>query len=213
MPDPGVGAGAGDPSTVRLSDMLAGLAADTSRDRIAIGDLVHALEERAFGPLIFLFSLPNVLPTPPGTSTVLGAPLIFLTLQLALGRNPWLPRFIANRSIGRREFAGVVDKAQPWLAKAERWLSPRLGFLARPPGENLVGVMCFILAVVLILPIPLGNMLPALAVCVLALGILERDGVWVLAGMAIAIASLGVVSGVVWGLAKSALYVITNYLS
>lgn len=204
-------AGATEPAATRLSDMLSAIANDTSRERIAIGDLVKVMEERAFGPLMFIFSLPNVLPTPPGTSTVLGAPLIFLTLQLALGRDPWLPRFIADRSIGRREFAGFIEKAAPWLAKAEKLLRPRLGFLAHPPGENIVGIMCFILAVVLVLPIPLGNMLPALAVCVLALGILERDGVWVIAGMTIALGSLGVVWGVVWALVRSALYVITSF--
>jgi hypothetical protein len=200
-----------DQTATRLSDMLSAIANDTSRERIAIGDLVNAMEERAFGPLMFIFSLPNVLPTPPGTSTILGAPLIFLTLQLALGRAPWLPAFIADRSIGRREFAGFIDKAKPWLAKAETLLRPRLGFLAHPPGENIVGIVCFILAVVLVLPIPLGNMLPALAVCVLALGILERDGVWVITGMAIALASLSVVWGVVWALVHSALYVITSF--
>lgn len=202
-----------DQAATRLSDMLSGIANDTSRDRIAIGDLLNVMEERAFGPLMFIFSLPNVLPTPPGTSTILGAPLIFLTLQLALGRDPWLPRVIADRSIGRKEFAGFIEKAKPWLAKAENLLRPRLGFLAHPPGENIVGIMCFILAVVLVLPIPLGNMLPALAVCVLALGILERDGIWIIAGMAIALGSLSVVWGVVWALVHSALYVVTSLFS
>lgn len=197
----------------RLSEMLSSIANDPARERIAIGDLVSVMEERAFGPLMFIFSLPNVLPTPPGTSSVLGAPLVFLALQLALGREPWLPGFIADRSIGRREFAGFIEKAAPWLAKAEALLRPRLSFLAHPPGENVVGIMCFVLAVVLVLPIPLGNMLPALAVCILALGILERDGLWVIAGMAVAVASLSVVWGVVWALAHSALYVIANYFS
>ncbi|MBS7538773.1 exopolysaccharide biosynthesis protein [Ancylobacter lacus] len=193
--------------------MLSDIANDESRERIAIGDLVSEMQERAFGPLMFIFALPNVLPTPPGTSSVLGAPLIFLAAQLALGREPWLPRVIADRSIGRSEFAGFINKAAPWLARAERLLRPRLGALARPPGENLVGAMCFVLATVLVLPIPLGNMLPALAVCVLALGILAGDGLWVLAGGAIAIASLGVVSGVVWGLVETGLYLLKSFFA
>ena len=197
---------------VRLSDMLNRIANDESRDRIAIGDLLDVMQERAFGPLLLIFSLPNVLPTPPGTSAVLGAPLIFLTAQLALGLNPWLPRIIANRSIARVDFAKFIGRATPWLAKAERLLRPRLGVLAHPPAEYIVGVMTFLLALVLVLPIPLGNMLPALAICILALGILERDGVWVMAGMSVGFASLAVVSGVIWAFVKAGLYLLHNLI-
>lgn len=198
--------------TLRLSEVLTRIAGDTTRDRIAVGDLLKAMQERAFGPLMLVFALPNVLPTPPGTSSVLGAPLVFLAAQLALGRRPWLPPIIARRSIARKDFAAFVAKATPWLAKAERLLRPRLGGLAHPPAEYVVGLMCFVLAVVLVLPIPLGNMLPALAICILALGILERDGVWILVGMALAIASLGVVSGVVWAFVKAGLFLLRSLL-
>lgn len=195
---------------VRLSDMLNRIANDQSRERIAIGDLLDVMQERAFGPLLLIFSLPNVLPTPPGTSAVLGAPLIFLTLQLALGREPWLPRIIADRSIARADFAKFIGRATPWLARAERLLRPRLGMLAHPPAEYVVGAMTFVLAFVLVLPIPLGNMLPALAICILALGILERDGIWVIAGMIVGVASLGVVSGVIWAFVKAGIYLLKS---
>lgn len=199
--------------TARLSDVLSRIAGDTSRERIAVGDLLHAMQERAFGPLMLIFALPNVLPTPPGTSTILGAPLIFLTAQLALGMQPWLPGVIAGRSIARSDFASFIGKALPWLAKAERLLQPRFGALAHPPAEYVIGIMCFVLAVVLVLPIPLGNMLPALAICILALGILERDGIWILAGMALAFGSLGVVSGVIWAFLQTALYLIKSFIA
>ncbi|MBS9476830.1 exopolysaccharide biosynthesis protein [Ancylobacter radicis] len=196
----------------RLSDVLSRIAGDTSRERIAIGDLLGAMEERAFGPLMLIFALPNVLPTPPGTSTILGAPLIFLTAQLALGMQPWLPGLIAGRSIPRQDFANFITKASPWLSKAERLLQPRFGMLAHPPAEYVVGIMCFVLAVILVLPIPLGNMLPALAICILGLGILERDGIWIVAGMALAVGSLGVVSGVIWAFVQTGLYLLHSFL-
>lgn len=192
----------------RLSDVLTRIASDPTRERIAVGDFLKAMQERAFGPLMLIFALPNVLPTPPGTSSVLGAPLVFLAAQLMLGRAPWLPPIIARRSIARKDFAAFVGKAAPWLARAEKLLRPRFRVLAHPPMEYVVGLVCFILAVVLVLPIPLGNMLPALAICIMALGILERDGIWILVGILVAIVSLGVVSGVVWAFLQAALYVI-----
>jgi hypothetical protein len=188
----------------RLSDLLRSIADDESRERISVADLLVALQDRALAALLFIFALPNALPTP------LGAPLVFLAAQLALGRPPWLPSLIAARSISRRDFASAIDRASPWLARAEKLLRPRLGTLAHPPFENLVGVVCFVLAVILFLPIPLGNMLPAFAICVFSLGILERDGVWLLAGFVLGIASVAVVWGVAYALIKTAIFIIAN---
>lgn len=181
----------------KLSALLGELAADASRERISISDLVATMQVRAIGALLLIFALPNAVPTPPGTSAILGLPLVYLTSQLMLGHTPWLPRFISERSISRRDFAAVVGKITPWLARAERLLTARVPQVTTPVAERLVGVLCFALAVVLFLPIPLGNMLPAIAISVIALGILERDGVWILTGGAIGIVALLIVWGVV----------------
>lgn len=71
-----------------LSLMLHDLAQDESREHIAVGDLLASLGDRALAALLFVFAVPNVLPVPPGTSAILGAPLIFLAAQLALGLRP-----------------------------------------------------------------------------------------------------------------------------
>ena len=194
----------------RLSDILLAIAQAQDKERISIGDLLHALEHRALGALIFIFAVPNCLPVPPGVSAVLGAPLLFLSVQLMFGLNPWLPKFITARSLSRVDFEKVIVKVAPWLNKAERLMRPRFQFLARRPAENLLGVLCLVLSIVLFLPIPLGNMLPALALCILALGILERDGVWVAIGAAAGIASIAIVWGVVIALFWGALFVLRN---
>jgi hypothetical protein len=209
-PAPGVDA---EPLARPLSQVLSDLAGDESRDRIAVGDLLTMLPDRALAAMLLVFALPNVLPAPPGLSAVLGTPLLFLAAQLAFGLPPWLPRLIAERSMARTHFASVVGRAVPWLARAERLLRPRLGVLARPPLEHVVGLVCLMLALILFLPIPLGNMLPALAICLLALGVLERDGVWILAGLLTAIASVTVVWGVLYALIRSALFILANAFS
>jgi len=50
--------------------------------------------------------------------------------------------------------------------------------------------LLFVFAVPNVLPVPLRNMLPALAISLLALGVLERDGLRILAGMVTAAASV-----------------------
>ena len=186
--------------------MLWQMSIETTRERISIGDLLTALGDRATAALMFIFAFPNVLPTPPGTSTILGAPLIFLAAQLMLGRAPWLPAFVSRRSMSQADFTRLVKRIVPWLVRAESLLRPRLELLARPPMEYFVGLLSLLLAVLLVLPIPLGNMLPALAISLLALGVLERDGIWVLAGLAAAVAGVSLVSGVVFAMVKAAVF-------
>ena len=196
-----------------LSEILRALADDQSNERISIGDLLKALGDRAIGALLFIFAFPNVLPMPPGTSAVLGAPLIFLAAQLAFNLKPWLPAIIAKRSMSRHDFQTLIGRIGPWLDRAEKLLRPRASALALPPMEYAVGFICLLLAVVVVLPIPFGNMLPALAISMLALGVLERDGYWVLAGLATAVASAVIVSGVIFALVKAAIYMVAQLLS
>jgi hypothetical protein len=191
-----------------LSGVLLALAAQTHRQRLSIGDLLAALGDRALGALLFIFAFPNVLPVPPGTSTLLGAPLIFLAAQLMLGRSPWLPAVVSRRSLLHADFVVLVRRVVPWLQRAERLLRPRLSWAALPPMEYALGAVCLLLALVLVLPIPLGNMLPALAISLLALAVLERDGLWALAGLAVAGLSAVVVGGVVFALIKAGLFLL-----
>ena len=201
------------PEGLSLSDMLQRLADEGDSERISIGDLVAALGDRALGALLFIFAFPNALPALPGTSAILGAPLVFLAAQLALGLKPWLPGFIARRSVARKDFQSLIARVRPWLRRAERMLRPRVSALALPPMEYVVGLVCFLLAIVVLLPIPLGNMLPALSISLLALGILERDGYWIVAGLAAAAGATVLVSGVILGLVKGALFMGARYFS
>jgi len=188
------------------------MAADESRRRVSVGDIMAALHDRAIGAMILVFALPNVVPMPPGTSAILGLPLLFLTAQLTFGLRPWLPKAIAGRSIDRLHFAAVVRRIAPWMMHAERLLRPRLQALARPPFEYLVGAICLLLSIILFLPIPMGNIPPAIAICLFALAILERDGVWVLAGLCASAAAVAIVWGVLFALLQSALFLISRWL-
>jgi hypothetical protein len=187
----------------KLSEVLLELGSDANRESISLGELLHILKDRAVAALVFIIALPNVVPTPPGTSAILGVPLVILSAQLMLGLGPWLPRFFANRSLSIATFRAVVEKAAPWLSKAERLMKPRLIALSAAPAQRLIGAICLLLAVILMLPIPLGNMLPALAICLLALGVLEHDGAWILLGFVAGAIAIGVLSGALYGAIKA----------
>lgn len=198
------------PERKRLSVMLDELARDETRDRIAISDLVVAMQVRAYGALLLIFALPNVLPAPPGTSGLLGLPLLFIATQMMLGRVPWFPKVIAARSMSRADFGKLIERVSPLIARAERLLQPRLMWLSDPVVERGLGAVALVLALILVLPVPFGNMLPAFTICIIALGVLERDGVWIIGGLLLAVVSVVVAYGVIYAMLRAIMFLFLN---
>ncbi len=182
----------------RISEILAGIASQ-KRKTVSVRDVLEAFGDRAFGALMFVFAAPVALPMPPGVSAILGAPLLFITSQLMMGRRTlWLPKALADRTMSRSDYAGLVEKLTPYLTWIERRLRPRLTFLYNRWFDGVTGLICLALAIVVFLPIPFGNMLPALAIAAFGLGIAERDGFMGLFGgvaTAISMAMLALLSG------------------
>ena len=195
------------PERRKLTEIMQDVASGEG-ERVTIADLLTEMHGRAFGALMLVFAFPNILPSPPGLSGVLGLPLVFLSAQLMLGRAPWLPAFIASRSLSREAYAGLVRRVSPWLARAETMLQERLWLMVSPPALRVLGAVCLFLSLLLILPIPFGNMLPSIALCLLGLGMLERDGIWIIAGLVAAVIATGVVGAIAYALVKSAIFVL-----
>ncbi|MFC7331916.1 exopolysaccharide biosynthesis protein [Rhodocista pekingensis] len=173
--------------------MLTALLSSAGPDRVSIGELIDGLGDRAFGVLILLCALPNCIPGPPGVSTVTGLPILLFALQLLVGGDrPWLPRSLRNRSFSRADLLGVVRRADPWLRRLERLSRPRLPALVAGWAERAAGFVVFLLAVILILPIPLGNLFPAIAIAVIAVALMEQDGAALLVGYTCAVLSMAI---------------------
>lgn len=197
------------PKAVRVSEILEQIAARPGR-KVSVADLLDTFGDRAFGALMFVFAAPLVLPMPPGVSALLGAPLIFVTAQWMLGRKTlWLPKVLLNRTISKSDFRQLSVKLKPYLEKLERRLRPRLTFMYNPVGDRLVGLLCFVLALIVFLPIPFGNMLPSLAIAAFAIGGAERDGVAAIVGWFIAILSIAVL----WFFSKAIIAAVIAFFS
>ena len=198
------------PAPPRLSEILAQLAGDEGRERISVEDMVETMRVRAFGALLLIFAFPNILPTPPGTAGVLGLPLIFLSAQMMLGLDPWLPGFISRQSMARSTFQGLVSRITPWLQRAEALLRARFELLAHPRAQRLLGAICLVVSVALVLPVPFANLVPSVALCIIGLGVLERDGLWISLGVLAAFGSLAYVAGLGYALVRSAIFLLIN---
>lgn len=178
-----------------LSDILLRLTLGDSA-RITLGDLAQALGARSFGAFLAIFALPNLIPAPPGTTFFLGLPLIFVTWQMLASPRAglWLPPRLAACSMDRAQFSGFAMRALPWLRKGERFIRPRLALVQSRLAERVVGFFALLLAIVVFLPIPGGNWLPALSLSIIGLTLSQRDGLGVILGLVVGVVALAVVA-------------------
>jgi hypothetical protein len=167
-------------------------------DEISVGNMVLGLGDRSFGWSLLLFSLVNMVPMPIGSTLITGIPPMIVTAQMALGyHHVWLPGFVTRRMVGRRGFQKVVLRFRPIIGPIERMLRPRLPWMFRPRAERLAGALLFAVAFALFLPMPGSGFLPATALLISAIGVIERDGWVLLAGLGLGIVSIVVTAAVV----------------
>lgn len=189
-----------------FSQQLVALAQEGSSERVSLGDLLRGIKTHALASLLILFSVPNLLPGIPGTSAVTGLPLVILTFQLMMGRPPWLPGFILNRSLRRSDLQAVMAKVEPPLRRLERVLRPRLSLFLSASAQRLIGAFMVLLSTLIMLPIPFANIVPALAIILMALGFLENDGLFILIGLLVGVLSILLVVVVYWAVIASVIY-------
>lgn len=179
-------------------------------ESLTVGGLLASLRSRAFGLSLILFGLPNLLPIP-GLPILTGIVLVMLALQILVGREvPWLPDRIAGTALPRARLTQVVNRTLPLLRRLETMTRPRLALAAGPTARRLVGLAVLVLAVLLVIvPIPwIGSMPQGLALCVLGLGLTERDGLLVVAGFVLAAIATAVSAGIGYTIMASALSIL-----
>jgi len=177
----------------QLSQLFSRLASEAG-ERVTIASILDALGDRSFAALLVLFAAVNLIPLPPGASFILGLPLLIVAAQLTYGaRRAWLPQFIAEKSVSAEQFSAIMDRVVPRLVQMERLIRPRYWPFWRRRGDRVIGFMALLLSVILVLPIPFGNWLPALAIALLGLALFERDGLLFGIGSVVAAASALVV--------------------
>jgi len=200
----------------KVSALLVDFAATRQNGRVSLGEIDAVFGERAFGVLMLILSLPNAvgLGAIPGLSTVFGLPQIFLALQMLAGREtPWLPGWLAARSISGADFRVVVDKAMPHLLRIEKALRPRLLVLSSPAFERALGLAFVVLASIVSLPIPFGNQPPAVAIAIASLGLMEEDGIFISAGLVIGLLATALAVAVVLGVAATIILALKQVLA
>ena len=176
------------------STVLADLAREAKdRGGLTIGEALHEMGRSGFGFVMLLLALPALIPIPGPFGLVFGSALAIVALQFSFGgKSLWLPSILQNRKIPEQAFASLQRYANPIVRRIEGLVRPgRIKVLAGDRISYLLGLPVFVLAVAVALPIPVGNLSPVTAICCMALGLIERDGLVVLLGLLLTAVALG----------------------
>lgn len=161
-------------------------------DEISIAEVIDKLGDRSFGWILLFFSVLSLLPIP-GGGLVTALPLFWVLWQMAMGYpEVKLPAFITRYRVNRRTWQRLVLRMAPVIRPVERMTRPRMEQVFTRRNERMLGALQWLTAFALFLPVPLSGFIPAAALVVTGLGLVERDGKVVLIG-----AVLGVVSIIV----------------
>ncbi len=148
-------------------------------DHFTLAWLLDKLGKRSFGIIILLLA---VVAIAPGLSIIAGLLLFVPAFQMILGHaTPAFPQFIANRPLPTQQLTALVRRAVPALQSLEKFVYPRWP-VPHQANKRLVGIIVLLLNITLTFtPLPLSNIVPALAIGLIALAYLQEDGL-VLAG-------------------------------
>jgi hypothetical protein len=176
-------------ATARLQEML-----ELARVRggLSIGEVLEAMGSTSIAFTILFLAIPALTPIPGPFGMIFGTALALVSLQIvAGGRKVWLPAIVRDRRVSSASLDLVVGHAVPVIARVERVVrAGRLEAFTGPTVQALLGIPVFLLAVVIALPIPFGNILPVFSLVVLAVALMERDGLVTLIGLLLTLATI-----------------------
>jgi hypothetical protein len=164
------------------------LEATEAVDRLTVGAMVDSLGRSGHGLILLMLALPSFIPVPGlPTGLVFGVALMLVAVQMIRGQQTVaLPGWIRRQSLPKGTLLAIVTKLDSWMLRLERLLRPRLQALTEGAAITIVGLLVLIMGITLLLPVPFGNQGPAFAVVVFAFGIMEKDGLAIIAGTVLA---------------------------
>jgi hypothetical protein len=184
---------------IPTSEVLRELLVGAPSDKVSVRWLLDSLEERSFGIVMLLLGLLALLP---GASAVVGVIVALPGVQMILARKaPIFPSFVSRRQVQTQDLARLIGRVEPVLRRLERVIRPRW-ITPIQATKRAVGALLLLLGALLLVPLPLSNIIPALVIVLLAFAYLEDDGVLLCVALAAALIALAIAGVMVWGTIK-----------
>lgn len=187
----------------RFSEELERLIETFAERTVCLQEVMAVVHNRSYTVLLILLSFPFCTPIPlPGVSLPFGLVIAFMGFRLALGKKPWLPSRLLDTRLPAGFFTRLLRVTRRLVCWLEWMLKPRLGWLfgwrLAMQGMGMIILVCGLLLMIP-LPIPLSNGLPALTVLLLASAMLEKDGCMAMAGGVAFLLTLAFFAVLFWG--------------
>ncbi|WP_425090383.1 exopolysaccharide biosynthesis protein [Tropicimonas sp. S265A] len=180
------------PEEFAISQRLHQLVEEAEGPSVSLGWVMSQLHERAFGLFLLILALPCCIPFLYGVPQIVALPLMFVSAQILFGRQtPWLPDSLRAREVQTESLSQLASRAEGWLRRIEALSRPRLAALTRAPVDRVVGLALVLFSASILVPLPSTNTVPGIAVVVVAMGLLQRDGLLVILGALIGTAWIG----------------------
>ena len=151
------------------------------------------------GGLLVVLTVPCLLPVP-GAGSLMSVGLLALAWMIW----HYFPRVVMPRRVGRFTLsAPMARRALNGLAwmyeQAAHVLRPRMVWWVQARHRVWLAPLVALMAMVIFLPIPLGNIVPAIALLLIGLGLVFDDGLALLAGALVGVAMLAGMAALVGG--------------
>jgi hypothetical protein len=186
-----------EPLHERTSELLARIAAEQDGATIGFGELIDRFGRRAFALLLVIAVVPAFIPSPVGAGAISGPLLAFAGVQILIGReHPWLPRWLRDKRIERTAIANFNARFGRFLSGLERMCRVRWPFTLEGHGFRITGLLIIGHGIALALPIPLTNYPFGFVLLLVAIAMLEGDGLILAIGWALMSACIALVIGV-----------------
>lgn len=189
------------PSEKTLLQTIEALAARAPEEGFSLRAIFDQLDESAFGAGLFLLALPCCIPFLYGVPQVVSLPMMALAAQMAMGREqPWMPEKLGNRKIDRKGLTQMASGGRKWLGWIERIVRPRFTMITGKRSERVIGLFLCIFCASILVPLPMTNTVPGFAVAIASFGLMQKDGLMVIAGLVIGSAWVsGLIGAVMFG--------------
>ncbi|MDN3029916.1 MAG: exopolysaccharide biosynthesis protein [Candidatus Tisiphia sp.] len=177
----------------KVSSIFCKLGQKEKKKKTKISELLIDFHENGLLLIMLFFAIPIAipLPYPPGFTTIVGIPLIILSMQMLLGfRQVFLPSKINNYQISNDILINISNKIVPKIKLVEKYIRPRYSFASSIYCEQFIGLISLICAITISIPLPLTNAVPALGITIMTLGLLNRDGLTIFLGFIVSIVGL-----------------------
>jgi hypothetical protein len=159
---------------------------------LTIKAFLEGLESRSYAFAVAALNLPNCIPTGiPWMSTLTGVPMFLLVMQYFLGRPvPRLPNFIARRGLSRGRLQDSLARIRRHVERLESAIHPRRAWWVTGLRRRCLQITWMLLIVLLALPVPFDNLIPAWAIMFFRHALIEGDGVMAILGWLVALFTL-----------------------